>query len=118
MNTRITGNNGENRAAAYLVSKGFEIIERNWRTNRGEIDIIAYKNDVLVFVEVKTLPNGTLDMIQRELNKQKRQRILKTSKRFLLNHRQYSNRYIRFDVIVIDMPGLEPVYHIENAFSE
>ncbi len=118
MNTRITGNEGENRAADYLVSKGFEIIERNWRTNRGEIDIIAFKNDILVFVEVKTLPNGTLDMIQRELNNQKRQRILKTSKRFLLNHRQYSNSYVRFDVIVIDMPGLEPVYHIENAFSE
>ena len=118
VNTKTVGNEGENRAADYLVSKGFEIIERNWRTNRGEIDIIAFKNDILVFVEVKTLPNGTLDMIQRELNNQKRQRILKTSKRFLLNHRQYSNSYVRFDVIVIDMPGLEPVYHIENAFSE
>ena len=118
MNTRVIGNEGENRAASYLKSKGFSIIERNWRTNRGELDIIAVKNDILVFVEVKTLPNGTLDMIQRELNNQKRQRILKTSKRFLLNHRQYSNSYIRFDVIVIDMPGLEPVYHIENAFSE
>ena len=118
MNTMITGNEGENRAAAYLEEKGFEIIERNWRTNRGEIDIIAVKNDILAFVEVKSLPNGTLDMIQRELNYQKRQRIIKTSKRFLLNHRQYSNSYVRFDVIVIDMPGLEPVYHIENAFSE
>ena len=118
MNTKLTGNEGENRAASYLEAKGFEIIERNWRTNRGEIDIIAFKNDTLVFVEVKTLPNGTLDMIQRELNYQKRERILKTSKRFLLNHRQYSNSYVRFDVIVIDMPGLEPVYHIENAFSE
>ena len=118
MNTKITGNEGENRAADYLVSKGFEIIERNWRTNRGEIDIIAFKNDILVFVEVKTLPNGTLDMIQRELNNQKRQRILKTSKRFLLKHREYNNSYARYDVIVIDMPGLEPVYHIENAFSE
>ena len=118
MNTKLTGNEGENRAASYLEAKGFEIIERNWRTNRGEIDIIAFKNDTLVFVEVKTLPNGTLDMIQRELNNQKRERILKTSKRFLLNHRQYSNSYVRFDVIVIDMPGLEPVYHIENAFSE
>lgn len=118
MNTKTVGNDGENRAAAFLESKGFSIIERNWRTNRGEIDIIAFKNDILVFVEVKTLPNGTLDMIQRELNNQKRQRILKTSKRFLLNHRQYSNSYVRFDVIVIDMPGLEPVYHIENAFSE
>ena len=118
MNTRVIGNEGENRAASYLESKGFSIIERNWRTKRGEIDIIAVKNDILVFVEVKTLPNGTLDMIQRELNYQKRQRIIKTSKRFLLKHRQYSNSYVRFDVIVIDMPGLEPVYHIENAFSE
>ena len=118
MNTKITGNEGENRAAAYLEEKGFEIIERNWRTNRGEIDIIAVKNDILAFVEVKSLPNGTLDMIQRELNYQKRQRIIKTSKRFLLNHRQYSNSYVRYDVIVIDMPGIEPVYHIENAFTE
>ena len=118
MNTKVIGNDGENRAVSYLEGKGFQIIERNWRTKRGEIDIIAYKNDTLVFVEVKTLPNGTLDMIQRELNYQKRERILKTSKRFLLKHRQYSNSYVRFDVIVIDMPGLEPVYHIENAFSE
>ncbi len=118
MNTKIVGLDGENRAAAFLEAKGFQIIERNWRTKRGEIDIIALKNDILVFIEVKTLPKGTLDMIQRELNNQKRERIIKTSKRFLLNHRQYSNNYIRFDVIVIDMPGLEPVYHIENAFSE
>ena len=118
MNTKITGNEGEKRATAYLESKGFEIIGKNWRTKLGEIDIIAFKNDTLVFVEVKTLPNGTLDMIQRELNSQKRQRIIKTSKRFLLKHREYNNSYVRFDVIVIDMPGLEPVYHIENAFSE
>ena len=118
MNTKLTGNQGENRASEYLESKGFEIIGKNWRTKLGEIDIIAYKNDSLVFVEVKTLPNGTLDMIQRELNNQKRQRIIKTSKRFLLKHREYNNSYVRFDVIVIDMPGLDPVYHIENAFSE
>jgi len=118
MNTKQIGDNGENRAVEYLISNGFAIIERNWRTKGGEVDIIAVKNDILVFVEVKTLPNGTIDMIQRELNYQKRQRIIKTSKRFLLKHRQYSNSYIRFDVIVIDMPGLEPVYHIENAFTE
>ena len=118
MNTKKTGDEGEIRACSYLLSKGFAIIERNWRTKGGEIDIIAYKNDILVFVEVKTLPNGTMDMIQRELNYQKRQRIIKTSKRFLLKHREYNNSYVRFDVIVIDMPGFESVYHIENAFSE
>ena len=118
MNTKKTGDEGEKRACQYLLSKGFAIIERNWRTKGGEIDIIAYKNDIIAFVEVKTLPNGTSDMIQRELNYQKRQRIIKTSKRFLLKHREYNNSYVRFDVIVIDMPGLEPIYHIENAFSE
>ena len=118
MNKKQIGNEGENRAARYLIDKGFSIIERNWRTKGGEIDIIAFKNDILVFVEVKTLPNGTMDMIQRELNYQKRQRILKTSKRFLLNHRQYSNSYVRYDVVVLDMPGYEKVYHIENAFTE
>ena len=118
MNNKQTGEDGENRATDYLLSKGFAIIERNWRTKGGEIDIIAYKNDTIVFLEVKTLPNGTIDMIQRELNYQKQQRILKTSKRFLLNHRQYSNSYVRYDVIVIDMPGFDPVYHIENAFTE
>jgi putative endonuclease len=118
MNTRALGRDGEDRACEYLLKNGFEILERNWRTQRGEIDIIAYKDCTLVFVEVKTLPNGTLDMIQKELNHQKQQRILKTSKCYLLNHRQYNDSYVRFDVIVIDMPGLEPVYHIENAFSE
>ena len=118
MNTKIIGNNGENQAVTYLLSKGYSIIDRNWRTRTGEIDIIAYINETIVFVEVKTLPNGTVDMIKRELNYQKQQRILKTSKRFLLNHRQYSNSYVRYDVIVIDMPGFEKVYHIENAFSE
>lgn len=118
MNTRSLGNEGENRACLYLEEKGYKIIDRNWRTQRGEIDIIAYKDYTIVFVEVKTLPNGTLDMIQKELNHQKQQRILKTSKCYLLNHRQYNDSYVRFDVIVIDMPGLEEVYHIENAFSE
>ena len=63
MNNKIVGNEGEDRAASYLLKKGYEILERNWRTSRGEIDIIAYNSHTIVFVEVKTLPNGTLDMI-------------------------------------------------------
>lgn len=118
MNKKITGDDGENRACNFLIENGYTIIDRNWRTKNGEIDIIAYKAETIVFVEVKTLPHGTLDMIKRELNSQKLQRILKTSKRFLLNHRQYSKSYVRFDVIILDMPGLEPVYHIVNAFTE
>lgn len=118
MNTKKIGDDGENRAAQYLEDKGYEIVERNWRTKSGEIDIICTIAETIVFVEVKTLPQGTTDMLQKVLNSGKLQRIIKSSKCFLLNHRRYSNRYIRFDVIVMDMPGLPPVYHIENAFTE
>ncbi len=118
MNTKITGNAGEEKAAQALLQEGYSIIERNYRTKGGEIDIIAVKEDVIVFVEVKSLPNGSPELLQNELNRQKLQRIVKTSKRFLLNHRQYSNSYVRYDVMVIDMPGMPDVYHIENAFME
>jgi putative endonuclease len=115
---REKGVAGEERAAAYLKQQGFIILNRNWRTRSGEIDIIAMSSqDVLVFVEVKTLPGGDAQVLAHELNKKKQQRITKTAKCFLLNNRQYSNSSVRFDVIVIDMPGVEPVYHIENAFS-
>lgn len=118
MNKKIIGNDGEQRVNDYLKKNGHQVIDRNWRTRTGEIDIIAYKEETLVFLEVKTIPNGTLDMLQRELNQQKFKRILKTSKRFLLNHREYSNSYVRYDVIVVDMPGYESIYHVENAFTE
>lgn len=112
------GADGENRAALFLQQRGFEILERNWRSKSGEIDIIARIGDALVFVEVKALPSGDAQTLARELDGQKQKRIIKTSKRFLLNNRKYSNSYIRYDVIVIDMPGFPSVYHIENAFSE
>ena len=118
MGNRETGLSGEERATQYLLEKGYEVLERNYRTKTGEIDIIAKKAETLVFVEVKTLPQATPDMLSSVLNRQKLQRLLKTSKRFLLNHRQYSNSYIRYDVIVLDMQGLPQVYHIENAFME
>lgn len=115
---KITGNDGENRACTFLENNGYKIVARNFRKCQGEIDIIAVKNDVLVFVEVKTLPNGTSELLSHVLDKRKQKRIIKTSKCFLSIYRQYSNNYIRFDVIVMDMPGLPDIYHIENAFSE
>ncbi len=117
-NTKVKGAAGEDKACKFLCENGYSIIERNWRTRTGEIDIIARKGDTIVFVEVKALPNGTADMLAKELGKTKQQRILKSSKRFLLKYRQYNYCYIRYDVIVVDMPGFPPVYHIENAFSE
>ena len=115
---KIVGNRGEDKAAAFLESKGYVIIARNWRTRTGEVDIIAEKEDVLVFAEVKTLPSGGLETLSHELNLRKQKRIIETSKFFLAKYRQYNNSKIRFDVLAIDVPELDPVYHIEDAFSE
>ena len=116
--TRQVGNEGEDRACVFLSENGFSVVERNFRTRSGEIDIIAKKDDVLVFVEVKALPNGNADTLAHELDLRKQRKIIKTAYFFLSKHREYNDSKIRFDVIVIDMPGFTPVYHIQDAFSE
>ena len=93
-------------------------MDRNYRIRTGEIDIIAFKDETLVFVEVKSLPGVTIETLAHELNSTKQKKIIKTSKSYLQKHRQYSNSYIRYDVLAIDVPGLDPVHHIVNAFSE
>ena len=119
MNNRQFGDMGEEIACKYLIDNGYKILERNVHYSRYcELDIVAQHKNTLVFVEVKTLPNSTVDMLEKVLNKEKQKRIIKMSKCFLQNHREYINGYIRFDVIILDMKGLPPIYHIENAFSE
>ncbi|MGN0740301.1 MAG: YraN family protein [Treponema sp.] len=112
------GSSGEIRAKEFFTGKGYEILASNFRTQTGEVDFIAFKDNVIVFVEVKTLPVGNPEILSKELNLQKQKRILETAKYFLSNNRKYSNSFVRFDVVVIDMPGYPEVYHIENAFSE
>lgn len=112
------GKEGEKKAEDYLKEQGYGILYRNWRTRRGEIDIIAEKDGTLVFAEVKTLPASTLETVERVLGGIKQKKIIETAKCFLLENRQYSNSYIRFDVLIVDVPFYPPVYHIKNAFSE
>ncbi len=116
--SRDLGNKGEQRAREYLQKEGYTILSYNWRNKRGEIDIIAHKNNMLVFAEVKTLPKGSIETLEIMLGKIKQKKIIETAKCFLLDNRQYIQGYIRFDVLVVDMPGFPSVYHIEEAFSE
>ena len=112
------GKEGEKKAENYLKEQGYVIVCRNWRARRGEIDLIAEKDGTLVFAEVKTLPASTLETVEHVLGGIKQKKIIETAKCFLLENRQYSNSYIRFDVLIVDVPFYPPVYHIKNAFSE
>ncbi len=116
--TREKGFDGEDRACTFLEHKGYTILGRNFRTRTGEIDIIALDGAYIVFVEVKSLPHGDIDTLAHELNTRKQQKIIETAKYYLQKFRQYNYKYVRFDVLVLDVPGLEPVRHLLNAFSE
>ena len=112
------GRDGEDKASKYLESLGYKIVARNFKRRGGELDIIAKDGEILVIAEVKTLPSGNIETLSHELNLRKQKRIIETSKRFIEINRQYNDSIIRFDVLVIDMPGFPDVYHIQDPFSE
>ena len=116
------GKKGEEIVAKYLEKEGYAILERNWRLPIGEIDIIATRDECLIFVEVKTLVNTTLESLDLLIGKQKQLKIAKVAKHFLKNNRQYHKLMMRFDVIVLKSDPfmvLKPnILHIKNAFGD
>ena len=116
------GTIGEAFAGKWLERQGYGIIARNWRTKTGEIDIIAEKEDTLIFFEVKTLPHTSLTDLDIIIGNRKQERICKTAKYFLLTHRKYNKMHIRFDVLVLPfdprtVENAEPI-HLKNAFED
>lgn len=112
------GKYGESIANSYLRDLGFSILEENFRNRFGEIDIIANKNNLLIFVEVKTRFSKSYGTPSESVTKSKQQNIIKLSKYFLLKKRTL-NYYIRYDVIEILLNSKDENYkitHIENAF--
>ena len=109
------GKEGEDRAAAALEAAGMNIIARNFRARKGEIDIIALDGEVLVFVEVKAWSAFGMENLSYSLSPKKQGRIIETAKYFLSIYRQYYGRAIRFDVVFI---GKEAVTHLASAFME
>lgn len=105
------GLTGENKAAKYLQKQGFSILDRNYRCRYGEIDIIAFKDGVTVFVEVKTRKSGAYGMGYEAVTEKKMQKLILTAQAYFAGKTETPSR---FDVISID--GGE-VTHIMNAFG-
>ena len=74
MADRRAGAMGEERAARYLEALGYEILQRNFRTRRGEIDIVAQNRDRVAFVEVKSWSSFGPDQLGRSIDARKRER--------------------------------------------
>lgn len=122
MNSCAVGKAGETQIVKYLEDALWSIVALNWRTRRGEIDIIALETDVLAFIEVKTWPRGTSEDLELVIGIGKQKRMVETAKCFLDTHRQYNGMYIRFDVIFVSsdpfQDGFLKFRHLKDAFSE
>jgi putative endonuclease len=107
------GISAESRAAAYLIAKGFRILARRWRSPVGEIDIVARRRSLLVFVEVKA--RERLDDAAWSVTERQRSRIVAAADAWLALRPDDTIRDIRFDAVLV-APGRIP-QHIPAAFD-
>ena len=107
---------GEDRAAEFMINKGFEIIARNYRRQRAEIDIIAQNSDTLVFLEVKTRSNKKFGSGLEAVTLRKQKQIIKAAMIFC-EENDIRDFICRFDVISIEVnKNGYIIEHIPNAF--
>ena len=107
------GLSAESRAAILLIAKGYRIVARRWKTPLGEIDIVARRHRILVFVEVKARERA--DDAAEAVTERTKRRIIAAAELWLAHHPDDAQRDIRFDVILV-APGSMP-QHIANAFD-
>ena len=113
-NRRRVGAEYEQQAAEYLERKGFRILERNYYTRAGEIDLIARDGTYLVFVEVKYRKDARDGHPLEAVDLRKQGRIRRAARVYLRFHNYGEDTPCRFDVVGI--LG-EAVTHVEDAFS-
>lgn len=120
---RRFGDAGEKIAEKYLREKGYEIIDRNYRKPYGEIDLIAKKDRVLVFIEVKTRDMKHVHnfLPEQSVNKSKTRKIKKVCRVYLLEKKYSPDQEWQIDIIAISI-NIESrkarVKHMENAVWE
>jgi putative endonuclease len=109
------GKEGEDMAANFLQQQGYEIVARNYRYKRSEIDLIVRKAGWLVFVEVKMRSSNAFGYPEEFVDYQKAKNIV-----YGAEHYTYENKYegnVRYDVVAITMRYDKPeIRHFEDAF--
>ena len=112
----ITGKMGEILAREYLESKGFAILETNWRRGKYEVDIIAYMEGLIVFAEVKTRSQTDYGEPEEFVTLDKQRAYIRLADNYVIDHQRQEE--VRFDIISVEIQGLDHhITHLENAFS-
>lgn len=115
MNTRVVGGIYEEQCANYLKKHGFQIVTQNYKCKIGEIDIIAVKNNILRFIEVKYRKNESFGFPIEAVNKRKQNKMMKAASWFLNENKQYENMQCSFDVISITENHVEYLFNCFGA---
>lgn len=105
------GRSGEKTARSYLRKRGWKILEKNFRTPFGEIDIIAQKGDIIAFTEVKARLSDAFGMPSESVTKQRKLRYIRGANYYFANRE--IDCVVRFDIIEVFRGEIN---HIEDAF--
>ena len=113
------GKAGEEAAVAFLKKKGYRIVQKNFKTAVGEIDIIAENDKAVIFIEVKTRFGGQFGHPSLAVSPHKQKKLVQTEESFLVRYK-IKDRDMRFDVLSVtgspDAPDSWNIEPIENAF--
>jgi len=111
-----TGHTGEVMAANHQMKKGFTILQQNWRHTHWEVDIIATKDSILHFVEVKTRRTKKFGHPEEAVSKKKIQNLINAAEEYLYQNPEWKR--IQFDILSITMLKGEPVEYflIEDVY--
>jgi len=119
MHSRDIGALGEKIAAEYLTGLGYMIRERNFRSREGEVDIIAEKDDFLVFIEVRTRTSNSYGTPEESVTTQKKERLIALAEAYIEDRDNLPSSW-RIDVVAIELGLNRKVSRleiIENAIS-
>lgn len=110
-----TGTSGENLAADYFRQHGFDVVARNYRYRKGEIDLIVQRGNWLVFVEVKTRHSDAFGMPETFVSDRQRRKIFEVAEEFIYS-RDWKG-HIRFDIVSVMWGESPKIEHFEDAIS-
>jgi putative endonuclease len=116
MSTINTGKDAEARACGYLQEQGLQLVQRNYHSRRGEIDLIMQDKDSLVFVEVRYRRQSRFGSAAESVNRHKQSKLLACANHYIQAHPELARQACRFDVVSID-GNMNSIDWIKNAFD-
>ena len=104
------GKQGEDIAAGWLTAKGFDILHRGWRHGRSEIDIIAVRQKVYHFIEIKCSRGKSFGHPEERVGRAKLSRIMRVAAHWLYENHILSHHRVQYDVLAIQLEADGPEY--------